>query len=183
MGSLEINSEGDVIGYGTETGAFVRLDDLQLGYAFGQIDRTILMNPDQTNARVVLPVTTYENIIKGYKIDFVLYANNYQEIDADHAIIEKFEDIEHALDVFRDGSVMSKGTTNTTGLVRTYFANIFGPHQYQDLHEGLARKYFSAFYSKGIFVGQMRTRLGIAGQERKGPEAAAKELLKTLQHT
>jgi len=76
---------------------------------------------------------------------------------------------------------MSKGTTTTTGLVRTYFANVFGPQQHQELHEGLARRYFDAMYHQGIFVGQMRTRLGIPGQEHTGPEAAARELLKMLQ--
>ena len=35
MGSLEIASDGTVRGYGTEIGAFVRLDDLQAGYASG----------------------------------------------------------------------------------------------------------------------------------------------------
>ncbi|MEA4906561.1 MAG: hypothetical protein VB089_03010, partial [Anaerolineaceae bacterium] len=87
MGSIDIAPDGTVLGYGTETGAFVRLDDLQPGYAFGQIDRTIIMSPNQTNARVVLPVTTYEEITKGYPVDFILYANNYEEIDEDHPII------------------------------------------------------------------------------------------------
>ena len=43
-----------------------------------------------------------------------------------------------ALKVFRDGTSMSKGTTTSTGLVHTYFANIFGPPQYRELHEQLA---------------------------------------------
>jgi hypothetical protein len=180
MGSLEIDQAGSITGYGTETGAFVRLDDLQLGYAFGQIDRTILMNPDQTNARVVLPVTSYPNVIRGYPIDFVLYANNYEEVDETHPIIQKIDCEDEAIATFREGAVMSKGTTTTKGLVHTYFANIFGPQQNQDLHESLAKRYFQAFYQRGIFVGQMRTRLGVPGQERKGPEAAASELLKIL---
>ena len=181
MGSLEIDPQGNIIGYGTEMGAFVRLDDLQLGYAFGQIYRTILMNPDQTNARVVLPVTTYENVVKGFKVDFILYANNYEEIDAQHPVIELIDSVEKALDIFREGAVMIKGTTTTTWLVRTYFANIFGPHQNQALHETLARQYFEAFYRQKLFVGQIRTRLGIACKERKVPEEAAMELLQVLE--
>jgi len=39
MGSIEIMPDGRIVGYGTEIGAFVRLDDLQKDYAFGQIDR------------------------------------------------------------------------------------------------------------------------------------------------
>ena len=128
----------------------------------------------------MLPVTTYENIVKGFKIDFVFYANNYEDVNENCPIIQQINGVDEALEVFRAGKVMSKGTTTTTGLVQTYFANIFGPQQHQDLHEGLAVKYFETFFRQGIFVGQMRTRLGITGQERKGPEAAAKELLKML---
>jgi hypothetical protein len=181
MGSLKVNEAMDVIGYGTETGAFVRLDDLQPGYAFGQIDRAIIMNPNQTNARVVIPITTFDNVIKGFKVDFVLYANNYETVDEDFLVFEQFTTPTEALSVFRKGEVMSKGTTTTTGLVHTYFANIFGPQQYQALHEELARKYFQVFFDKGLFVGQMRTQLGIVGMERSGPEQAARELLKMFQ--
>ncbi len=181
MGSLEIDAAGNVLGYGTETGAFVRLDDLQTGYAFGQIDRTIIMSPDQTNARVVLPVTTYENIVRGYPIDFVLYANNYEPVDEAHPTIQRFASPEEALEVFRAGKVMSKGTTSTTGLVQTFFANVFGPQQYPDLYDGLAKAYFAKFFENQIPVGQMRTQLGISGQEHKGPEAAARDLLAALQ--
>ena len=108
MGSLEIGDDGRVIGYGTEIGAFIRLDDLQQGYAFGQIDRAIIMSPQKVNARVVLPVTSIDEVLRGYAIDFLLYANNYEEVDAEHPIIERFDSPARALDVFRDGAVMSK---------------------------------------------------------------------------
>ncbi|MBE0695666.1 MAG: phosphoenolpyruvate carboxykinase, partial [Anaerolineaceae bacterium] len=181
MGSLELVNDGEKInGYGTETSAFVRLDDLQPGFAFGQIDRTIIMSPAQVSARVVIPVTTFETIVKGYSPDLILYANNYDAIDAEHPIIDRFTNAQDALDVFRAGSVMSKGTTTTTGLVNTYFANVFGPDQYKDLHEPLAEEYFKAFFDLNIFVGQIRTRLGMNGYERSGPEEAARALLETL---
>ncbi len=182
MGSLEIGTDGCVTGYGTETGAFVRLDDLQPGFAFGQIDRTIIMSPAQVNARVVIPVTTFENVIKGFRPDLILYANNYDTVDEDHPILEPFDSAEEALQVFRDGAVMSKGTTTSSGLVGTYFANVFGPEQYQDVHEELAKAYFQVFFAQGIFVGQLRTRLGLPGYERTGPEAAAQALLETLKN-
>jgi len=180
MGSLDIDPQGRIIGYGTETGAFVRLDDLQPGYAFGQIDRTIIMNAHLVNARVVLPVTTFDHLIRGYSIDYVLYANNYDEVTGEKSIIEQFRGVNQALDVFRKGTVMSKGTTSSQGLVETYFANIFGPPQYQDLHEALAQKYFEQFFKRGLFVGQIRTRLGVAGMERQGPWEAAKALLASI---
>jgi hypothetical protein len=168
------------MGYGTEVGAFVRLDDLQQGYAFGQLDRAIIMNPNQVNARIVLPVTTYEHVTKGYSVDMVLYANNYEETDNDHPVIKRFSTVDEALNVFREGTAMSKGTTTSTGLTHTYFVNIFGPVQYREVHEEIAVRFFSDFFTHDIFVGQMRTRLGIAGMERTGPEEAAKALLQLI---
>ena len=146
MGSIGVDANNQLVGYGTEMGAFVRLDDLQSGYALGQIDRTIIMNPDKVNARVVMPVTRYEYIMEGTPIDCVLYANNYEPLDEDHSVIEQFNSDKDALAVFRKGTVMSKGTTTSKGLVANYFANIFGPPQYRDLHEGLAKKYFTERY-------------------------------------
>jgi len=181
MGSFEIAPDGKVVGYGTEIGAFLRLDDLNPGYALGQIDRAIIMNANQVNARIILPVTTFNNLIKGHNLDFILYANNYEDIDEEHPVIEKFTSAETAFKVFKEGTVMSKGTTTTSGIVHSYFANVFGPVQYKELHEGLAEKYFKAFFKAGVFVGQIRTRLGLSGWERNGPLDAAKELLRVIQ--
>lgn len=180
MGSLEIGSNGRLLGYGTETGAFVRLDDLQPGYAFGQIDRAIIMSPQKINARAVLPITTLANVLRGYPIDFLLYANNYEEVDEDHPIVERFRSSDDAIRIFREGKAMAKGTTTSTGIVHTYFANIFGPLQYRDLHDHLVSKYFQAAFDSGIFIGQIRTRLGISGWETKGPEEAAKALFNLI---
>lgn len=180
MGSIEIDGSGVPLGYGTETGAFLRLDDLQPGYAYGHLDRSIIMNPNQVNARIVIPVTRFETIIKGHKIDYLLYANNYEEIDKDHPVIERFTTSEEALEVFRTGAVMSKGTTTSCGLVHSYFANIFGPPEYKELHESIVTRFFDSFFSNNIFVGQMRTRLGIPGYETEGPREAATELLKII---
>ncbi len=177
MGSLEVTSDGRVIAYGTEIGAFVRLDDLQQGYAFGQIDRAIIMSPQKVNARVVLPVTTIEEVLRGYPVDFILYANNYQEVDDQHPILERFDELERALKVFRDGAAMGKGTTTSSGLNHSYFANIFGPPQYRELHESLAIKTFDAALRSGVWIGELRTRLAIPGYETKGPEEAARALL------
>jgi len=180
MGSIELDPEGCPIGFGTEIGAFLRLDDLQPGYAFGHLDRSIIMNPSQVNARIVFPVTKFETIIMGHKIDYILYANNYEEIDNEHPVIEKFSSAEWALDIFSEGAVMSKGTTTTSGLVHSYFANIFGPPEYKELHDKIAAKYFKSFFKNNVFVGQMRTRLGIPGYESSGPKEAAMELLRII---
>ncbi len=180
MGSLEVSPEGQVLGYGTETGAFIRLDDLQQGYAFGQIDRAIIMSPHQTNARVILPVTTLDEVLHGYPVDYLLYANNYEDVDEKHPLIEPFSSAEQARDVFADGAAMSKGTTTSTGLNHSYFANIFGPPEYRDIHDELARRTFQAAMESGAFIGQMRTRLGIPGFESQGPAEASRALLEIL---
>jgi energy-coupling factor transporter ATP-binding protein EcfA2 len=177
MGSLSRDKNGRIIGFGTEMGAFVRLDDLQSGYALGQIDRTIIMNPDQVNARVVMPVTRYEYVMEGTRLDCILYANNYENVDSAHPVIDRFEKIDEALVTFRRGAVMSKGTTTTKGLVETYYANIFGPTQYKEIHEPLAQSYFKEMFDQDIYVGQLRTMLGIPGMEMNGPQQSARALL------
>jgi energy-coupling factor transporter ATP-binding protein EcfA2 len=180
MGSLVISKGGRILGYGTETGAFVRLDDLQSGYALGQIDRTIIMNPDQVNARVVIPITKYDEVVRGYPVDIVLYANNYEVVDDQYPVINRFTSPDDAIEVFRSGAVMSKGTTNTMGLVHSYYANIFGPPQYQESHDILAIRFFGQFFQDGVFVGELRTQLGVPGMEREGPLLAAKALLELI---
>jgi|Deesub1362A_J573_1020465.scaffolds.fasta_scaffold00073_108 hypothetical protein len=181
MGSLGLDSKSRVVGFGTEIGAFVRLDDLQPGYAYEEIDRSIFMNPDKTNARLVMPITRYHHIVKGYPVDIVLYANNYEQIDDDHPAIEFFSSPEDALSVFRSGARLSKGTTDEKGLVHTYFANPFGAPQRREAHEKQATFYFEKMFDSGIKVGQIRTRLGIDGFEYTGPRAAAIELFKVIQ--
>jgi hypothetical protein len=180
MGSIELDQDGCPIGYGTEIGAFLRLDDLQPGYAFGHLDRSIIFNPSQVNARIVFPVTKFETVVAGHKIDYILYANNYEEIDNEHPVIEKFTSPEWAIDIFSEGAVMSKGTTTSSGLVHSYFANIFGPPEYKEIHDKIAAKYFGSFFKNNVFVGQMRTRLGIQGYESNGPKEAAMALLRII---
>jgi hypothetical protein len=180
MGSVALSGDDKPLGYGTEIGAFLRVDDLGPGYAFGQLDAAIIMSAARTNARIIIPVTPFANIVKGHSIDFVLYANNYEETGPETPIIERFKSCEEALDVFREGKVMSKGTTTSTGIVGSYFANIFGPPQYRELHDEIAERYFQAFFSSGVFVGQMRTQLGVSGFEMTGPEESARALLETI---
>jgi len=180
MGSLGIREDGRVVGYGTEIGAFIRLDDLQRGYAFGQVDRAIIMSPQKANARVLVPVGYLGEILAGYPVDYILYANNYEQVDEAHPLIAPLPTPEAALRVFRDGAAMAKGTTTATGLVHSYFANIFGPPQYMDRHEELAAKTFRAAYNSNTFVGQLRTRLGVPGYEMNGPKEAAAALLKMI---
>ncbi|GBU11348.1 hypothetical protein AwErysi_09640 [Erysipelotrichaceae bacterium] len=176
MGVLSLNGE-QLVAHGTEIGAFVRLDDLDVGYAYKEIDRSIFMNPDKINARIVIPVATYEEITKKYPIDLFLYANNYEDAEA----IGFFENNGDALKVFKSGARIAKGTTSEVGLVETYFANPFGPVQRQAQTEILLADYFERLEKSTTKLGQIRTKLGIAGNEHTGPKSAAIALLEYLQ--
>ncbi len=182
MGSLEIGKDGKIKAYGTETGAFVRLDDLEAGYAFGQLDRSIIMSPHRTNARVVVPITTLREVLHGWHVDYFLYANNYDKAKGTEPenYLEKFATPEAAMDVFREGKRMAKGTTQEMGITTSYYANIFGPTQMKEEHEPLADKYFRQMFKEGIFVGQIKTQLGLAGMEQEGPKLAAKALFEEI---
>ncbi len=173
MGVLEI-SDGRVVATGTEIGAFVRLDDLDVGYGYKELDRSVFMNPDKINARIVIPIATYKDIVAKYPVDLFLYANNYDESPDS---LEFFESTSEALNVFRRGARMAKGTTNEMGIVESYFANPFGPVQKEVETEELLHFYFGKMEEQGIKLGQIKTRLGIKNQEHAGPKEAAKELL------
>ena len=180
MGYLTMNGGNKPLAYGTEIGAFVRLDDLDAGYALKEIDRSIFMNPDKINARLVMPVASYKDIIKGYPIDLFLYANNYEKTSDDTSEIDFFATPNDAIAVCKSGARMAKGTTTEMGLVNSYFANPFGPAQKQELVDVLLPEYFEEFFKTGVQVGQIRTSLGIKGQEKYGPKKAAKKLFELL---
>lgn len=182
MGVLKCKDSGEILGYGTEIGAFVRLDDLDQGYAFKEIDRSIFMNPDKTNARLVMPVATYKEIVKGYKVDLFLYANNYEEVKAGMKAVEYFNNSEEAIKVFKSGARMAKGTTSEKGLVTSYFANPFGPAQKQKETDVLLETYFNNLFKHEVKVGQIRTCLGISGLEKEGPRNAAIELFEIIRN-
>lgn len=180
MGSLALE-DGHLVAYGTEIGAFVRLDDLDKGYAFARLDRAVLMSPHRTNARVVLPITTLHEVLKGRRVDIMLYANNFEPVDGEHPVIERFPGSAEALAVFSEGAAMAKGTTAETGLQRNHFANIFGPPLYRELHQAIATEFFEAAVRADVFVGQVRTRLAQDGMSQAGPAAAADALLELVE--
>ena len=177
MGYLSLDADGQLKAYGTEIGAFVRTDDLDPTYAFSQLDRGIYTNPDKVNARVTIPISTYELISKGFPVDYFLYANNYAEAEQKIAL---FDDIDEAIKTFEAGARKAKGTTTEQGLVTSYFANPFGPVQERPLAEQLVRQYFGVLFERGVKVGEMHTSLAIEGQTKDGPRLAAEELFSMI---
>lgn len=176
MGTFKIKNN-EIVANGTEIGAFVRLDDLDTGYAYQIMDRALFMNPNKVNARVVNPISTYDFIMSNHKIDFLFYANNYEENTNG---IEFFENIEDAISVFRKGVRKAKGTTSEVGLVESYFANPFGPVQLENDTEILLNKYFNKLKDDGTIIGEIYTMLAISGKETDGPLNAAKKLLEYI---
>jgi hypothetical protein len=174
MGVLYYNSKGQIVTSGTEIGAFVRLDDLDAGYGYKELDRSVFMNPDKVNARIVIPITQYSEVVAEHQVDLFLYANNYE--NANDAL-SFFDNAEDALKVFKRGARMAKGTTTEKGIVESYFANPFGPVQRQAQTEPLLIDYFNNMFNQNIKVGQIRTRLGVSGYEHSGPKEAAKALI------
>ena len=177
MGYLDKEADGTIKGYGTEIGAFVRIDDLDPAYAYEQLDRGIYTNPDKINARVTIPISTYEVISKGYKVDIMLYANNYAESDQK---IVFYDDLQKAIGIFEDGSRKAKGTTTEVGLVKSYFANPFGPVQERAETEVLVREYFTDMKKNGVQIGEIHTSLAIDGRSKNGPREAAEELFSLI---
>lgn len=171
--------DGKILAYGTEIGAFVRLDDMASGYAYNEMDRAIFMNPDKINSRLVIPVATYPQIMKGYEVDMVLYANNYDE--ECESEVSFFKNVDDAKAVFIRGARKAKGTTQEVGLVESFFANPFGPVQREEKTRKIIDEYFGELFSLGIPVGQLHTKLAVIGMEHDGPAAAAKKLFELLE--
>ncbi len=178
MGTF-VNDDNKVKAYGTEIGAFVRLDDLEAGYAFKELDRSIFMNPDKINARLITPVSSYLDIMQGLEVDLLLYANNYEAI-SDGEVITVFNDIEKAKKVFIEGQRMAKGTTSENGLSKSFFANPFGPYQKQEETLLLIDEFFDKMASDKTIIGEIYTQLGIVGMEKAGPIIAATALLEKI---
>ncbi len=177
MGYLKKEKDGTIKAYGTEIGAFVRVDDLDPAYAFAQLDRGVYTNMDRVNARVTIPISTYEIISRGYPIDYFLYANNYNEAEKK---ILLYNDLDKAIPIFEDGARKAKGTTTEKGLVKSYFANPFGPVQEREATEKLVRSYFSDMKKAGVKIGEIHTSLAIEGKAKDGPREAAEELFSLI---
>ncbi len=178
MGTFKVEN-GKIMAYGTEIGAFVRTDDMAAGYAYREMDRAIFMNPDKTNSRLVVPVATYPQIMKGYPVDMYLYANNYDpECESE---VEFYDNAEEAKKIFIRGARRAKGTTQETGMTESFFANPFGPVQREAQTRVIIDKTFDALFKAGVKVGNLHTRLAVPGMEHDGPALAAKKLFELLE--
>jgi len=176
MGTL-FYEKGKVSAAGTEIGAFVRLDDLELGYAFSHLNDALMYNVGENNSRLVYPCTPYDEVTRHYPVDIFLYANNYED-QKDN--LHFFSDYHDLVSVTEEGRRKAKGTTGEVGLVSSYFANPFGPVQEKDATHALVLQDFKALEQQGSKLGVIYTKLAIEGHEQSGPEEAAKSLLEWI---
>ncbi|MEG0329007.1 MAG: hypothetical protein RR624_01145 [Longicatena sp.] len=173
MGTIHLE-DGIPYGQGSEIGAFIRLDDLDPGTPYRDMDRSIFMNPESsTNARVITPAAPYEVVATNHRIDLFAYANNYD----DKLGLHVFDTIDEAIDTCKEGKRMAKGTTQEVGISTTYFANPFGPMQQQDICEPLIYQMFKSLKETNVVIGEIYTHLGLDKENRDGINKAAMELL------
>jgi hypothetical protein len=176
MGTL-FNIDGKIYASGTEIGAFVRIDDLDMSYAFSHLNDALMYNIGENNSRLVYACTPYEEVIHRYPVDIFLYANNYEDAKD---TLRFFSDYHDLISVSEQGQRKAKGTTGEVGLVSSYFANPFGPVQERKLTHEIVERDFKALQEHGTKLGVIYTKLAIPGLEKKGPEAAAKSLLEWI---
>lgn len=176
MGTIHIE-HGIPYGQGTEIGAFIRLDDLDPGTPYRDMDRSIFMNPESNNARVITPAAPYDIVATNHKIDLFAYANNYD----DKLGLHQFEDLEEAKATCVEGKRMALGTTQEVGISTTYFANPFGPMQKQDICGPLIDEIFQCLRDNNVFVGEIYTHLGFSKENREGLQIAAQQLLEFIE--
>ncbi len=173
MGSVHIDENGNIRAQGTEIGAFVRLDDLDKGTAYKDMDRSIFFNPEKSNARVVLPAAPIDVVTTDQKVDCFLYANNYTDKRGMHI----FENPDEAKQVFIEGKRFALGTTQEKGISTTFFANPFGPMQKQEECSKLIDTIFAELFKENIPVGEIYTCLGLENKGDHGINQAAESLL------
>lgn len=176
MGSLHLDETGRIAAQGTEIGAFVRLDDLDKGSAYRDMDRSIFFNPESANARVVIPAAPYSVITQNHVVDLFLYANNYTAARG----LRQFQSGQEALDTFVEGKRFALGTTQEKGLSTTYFANPFGPMQKQEQCQKIIEQMFDELIKQNVFLGEIYTCLGLPEKGGNGLEIAAQKLCEKL---
>ncbi len=179
MGTLHLDKDGQIRAQGTEIGAFVRLDDLDKGTAYRDMDRSIFFNPEKMNSRVVIPAAPYSTVVTDHKVDCFLYANNYTDKRGMHF----FENKEEAKPAFVEGKRWALGTTQEKGLSTTFFANPFGPMQRQEQCSKIIDTMFDAMYEQNIPIGEIYTCLGLPDKGEGGINLAAQALVEFVKYS
>lgn len=165
--------DGRVMSCGTEIGAFIRLDDLDKGSIYKDLDRSVFFNPESNkNARLIVPETAYQVVIDNHEVDAFLYANNY-----DRQIGIRRVDIDEFKAICKEGKRYALGTTGEVGISKTYFANPFGPVQKEAECNLIIDEIFDVLARQDTFVGEIFTGLGLSDKGGNTLEIGAKKML------
>lgn len=140
------------------------------------MDRSIFMNPESVNARVVIPVSPYSMIVENHPIHYFFYANNY----VNQIGLKTVKNASELKQVFVEGKRMALATTHEVGLSTTYFANPFGPMQDQENCDPLIDYYFEQLDVSHVVVGEVYTGLGVKDANENHLSQTAEVLLNTL---
>lgn len=171
MGTFHI-IDNEVYTSGTEIGAFVRLDDLDLSYSLESADRSIYFNIDEDNSRLVMPLVSFKTASSLFKVDAFFLADNFSNNGKKLLL---FNNSKEALDEFIKGERIALNTTSEKGKVSTYLANPFGPMQEKEFVNTYINDYFDLLFKNKIPVGKLLTSLSF--DKKRGPALAAQELI------
>ncbi len=94
-GSFKLENNQVVIN-GTKIGSLINTDQLNKTIGHKDMERSILINPETIDAKLILPMASYDLISASHKVDMVLYVNNC----VNKAGLEKINDIETCKEVF-----------------------------------------------------------------------------------
>lgn len=114
MLSLHRGKDGKVYGFGTETGDYVRMDDLR-GTLYEDANRDkigqgSITNPYEQNERITIPdICDKRKVLSPHRIDGIFYFNNYEKpASGEYASITSVED---AFKNLAQGKRINKGTS------------------------------------------------------------------------
>jgi hypothetical protein len=170
-------SEGkNVYSSGTETGIFTKFTELKGSDIFKTVDRGIFINSEgDDDVRVATTMNTFAATNAKYKIDYFLYANNYEEGNE----IEPLNSLAEAKDVFLSGK--RKASINSREIEEVCFANRYGGKQRPKETEKLLTEYLEKMIKdKNVYVGQIRTGTTIENYNDKGPLLVARKIFDSI---
>lgn len=136
------------------------------------------MNPELSNARVIIPANTWQRIVDHHEIDMWVYANNYD----DAVGIHQFTDRQSAEATFIAGKRRALGTTDEVGMSTTFFANPFGPVQEEAATRPIIDAVFDQLFADKVYIGEIYTHLGNDKSQDKLNESAKELLAELMNH-
>ncbi|MDR0423228.1 MAG: hypothetical protein LBH46_01415 [Rickettsiales bacterium] len=168
--------DGQIYASGTETGVFMKFTELSGSDTYKTMDRGIFINlENENNIRVATALNSSGITTAGYKVDYFLYANNYEE----GTECNIFDSSEEAIKVFTEGKRVVR-TDNSKVEESVLFANKYGALQRENETKKLIEKYVKQMIENKVFVGEIRTGASLGSYADKGPLLVARKLFDSI---